>query len=195
MKWIKWLRSAAALLLALVLLTGAVPEITRADAAGAAEATVQLMAKSKKNKKNKSTPTPAPQATAASSAAAAAPTPTPEPDGPIIEPQAIADYLFAHGELPDNFITKKEAQALGWDSRYNYVSDVAPGKSIGGDYFGNYEGQLPKEKGRRYYEADCYYTKGKRNAYRVIFSNDGLVFYTDDHYTTFTQLFPSWEQQ
>ena len=111
--------------------------------------------------------------------------------GPLIEPQAIADYIFEHGKLPDNFITKKEAQALGWDSSYNYVSDVAPGKSIGGDKFGNYEGLLPSKKGRQWYEADCYYTKGKRNAYRIIFSNDGLVYYTDDHYESFTQMFPS----
>ena len=111
--------------------------------------------------------------------------------GPIIEPQAIADYIFEHGELPDNFITKKEAQNLGWDSSWNYVSDVAPGKSIGGDRFGNYEGLLPSKKGRTWYEADCYYTKGKRNAHRILFSNDGLVYYTDDHYESFTQMFPS----
>ena len=110
---------------------------------------------------------------------------------PIIEPQDIADYIFAHGELPDNFITKKEAQKLGWDSSYNYVSDVAPGKSIGGDRFGNYEGLLPSQKGRQWYEADCYYTKGKRNAHRILYSNDGLVYYTDDHYESFTQMHPS----
>ena len=110
---------------------------------------------------------------------------------PIIEPQAIADYIFQHGELPDNFITKKEAQKLGWDSSRNYVSDVAPGKSIGGDRFGNYEGLLPSKKGRTWYEADCYYTGGKRNAYRILFSSDGLVYYTDDHYESFTQMFPS----
>ena len=119
------------------------------------------------------------------------PAAAPEETGPIIEPQAIADYLFAHGELPDNFITKKEAQALGWDSTRNYVSDVAPGKSIGGDRFGNYEGNLPKVKGRTYYEADCYYTEGKRTAERIVYSSDGHVWYTEDHYVTFTELFPS----
>ena len=113
------------------------------------------------------------------------------PKGPIIEPQDIADYIFRYGKLPDNFITKKQAQNLGWDSSRNYVSDVAPGKSIGGDRFGNYEGLLPSKKGRTWYEADCYYTKGKRNAYRILFSNDGLVYYTDDHYESFTQMFPS----
>ena len=111
--------------------------------------------------------------------------------GLIIEPQAIADYIFRHGKLPENFITKKEAQALGWDSSRNYVSDVAPGKSIGGDRFGNYENRLPSRKGRTWYEADCYYTRGKRNACRILYSSDGLVYYTDDHYETFTQLFPS----
>ena len=113
------------------------------------------------------------------------------PNSPIIEPQAIADYIFKHGRLPDNFITKKEAQKLGWDSSRNYVSDVAPGKSIGGDRFGNYEGLLPSKKGRTWYEADCYYTKGKRNAHRILFSSDGLVYYTDDHYESFTKMYPS----
>ena len=114
-----------------------------------------------------------------------------EPTGPITDPQGIADYIFKYGKLPDNFITKKEAQALGWDSSYNYVGDVAPGMSIGGDKFGNYEGKLPSKKGRQWYEADCYYEGKKRNAHRILYSNDGLVYYTDDHYETFTQMFPS----
>ncbi len=121
----------------------------------------------------------------------AGPTATPVPEGPIIDPQSIADYLFAHGELPDNFITKTEARELGWGTRYRYVSDVAPGMSIGGDHFGNYERILPVGKGIRYYEADCYYTGGKRNAFRIIYSSDGRVWYTEDHYNTFTELFPS----
>ena len=132
-------------------------------------------------KKKKNTPTPAVTTT---------PEVTEEP-GPIIEPQRIADYLFEHGELPENFITKQEAKDLGWDSSWNYVSDVAPGMSIGGDYFGNYEGKLPKIKGRKYYECDCWYTGGKRNAYRIIYSNDGHVWYTEDHYNTFTEMSPS----
>ena len=116
--------------------------------------------------------------------------PTAEP-GPLDEAQRIADYIFEHGELPDNFITKKEAQALGWDKYINKVSDVAPGKSIGGDYFGNYEKQLPVVQGRKYYEADCFYFGGDRNEYRIIYSNDGHVWFTGDHYQTFTELFPS----
>ena len=138
-------------------------------------------------KKKKNTPTPA---VTAAPEVTVAPGITEEP-GPIIEPQRIADYLFEHGKLPENFITKQEAKDLGWDSSWNYVSDVAPGMSIGGDYFGNYEGKLPKIKGRKYYECDCWYTGGKRNAYRIIYSNDGHVWYTEDHYNTFTEMSPS----
>ena len=94
-------------------------------------------------------------------------------------------------ELPPNFITKKEAQALGWDSSWNYVSDVAPGMSIGGDKFGTYEGNLPQVQGRTYYECDCWYTGGKRNEYRIIYSNDGHVWYTEDHHNTFIEMEPS----
>ncbi len=148
-----------------------------------------VLAKSKKKKKASPTATPT-----------AAPTVTPEPaaaameeDGTYTAPQDIADYLFTYGKLPSNFITKKEAQALGWDSRSNYVGDVAPGKSIGGDYFGNYEQKLPTAKGRKYYECDCNYTGIRRGAERIIFSNDGLVYYTADHYETFTEMKPSWE--
>ncbi len=107
------------------------------------------------------------------------------------EAQRIADYIFENGKLPDNFIRKQEAERLGWDSRYNYVSDVAPGKSIGGDRFGNYEERLPVVQGRKYYEADCWYRGGKRNAYRIIYSSDGHVWYTGDHYSTFVELFPT----
>ena len=114
-----------------------------------------------------------------------------EEAGPITDPQGIADYLFAHGELPPNFITKAEAQALGWDG--GDLSRYAPGKSIGGDTFGNYEGQLPKAKGRKFRECDVRYSGGKRGAERIVYSNDGHVWYTADHYETFTELFPSKE--
>ncbi len=117
--------------------------------------------------------------------------PPEEEDGPVTEPQAIADYLFKHGELPENFITKEEAQDLGWDSSRNYVSDVSPGKSIGGDRFGNYEGQLPKARGRKFFECDANYTGGKRGPERIVYSSDGHVWYTKDHYGTFMELFPS----
>jgi len=109
----------------------------------------------------------------------------------IIAPQEIADYIFDHGELPDNFITKKEAEALGWDSSENYVSDVAPGKSIGGDRFGNYEELLPDKDGRTWKEADANYVSSPRGAERIVFSNDGLVYYTSDHYKSFKEMKPT----
>lgn len=113
-----------------------------------------------------------------------------EAAGPVTDPQGIVDYLDAYGRLPDNFLTKKEARALGWDSSRNYVGDVAPGMSIGGDRFGNYEGLLPDAKGRTWYECDANYGGGRRGAERVLYSSDGLYYYTDDHYQTFTQLYP-----
>ena len=106
-----------------------------------------------------------------------APTQAPQQTA-ITSPQDIADYIFAHGTLPDNFLTKNEARQLGWDSSQNYVSDVAPGYSIGGDKFGNYEG-------------DANYTAGPRGAERILYSSDGLVYYTNDHYQTFTEMHPS----
>ena len=88
------------------------------------------------------------------------------------------------------YLTKKEAEELGWDSYRGNLWDVAPGKSIGGSYFGNYEGLLPSKKGRKYYECDIDYNGGRRGAKRIIYSNDGLIFYTDDHYKSFEQLYP-----
>ncbi len=108
---------------------------------------------------------------------------------PVTDPQQIVNYLEIYGELPENFITKDEAKALGWDNRYNYVGEVAPGKSIGGDRFGNYEGKLPKARGRSYTECDIDFDGGYRNSKRIIFSNDGLIFYTEDHYETFEKLY------
>lgn len=134
--------------------------------------------------------TAAPQVTAAAETPTAVPEPAATP-GPMDEAQRIADYIFEHGELPENFITKKQAQDLGWNKYVNNVSDIAPGKSIGGDYFGNYEQKLPVVKGRKYYEADCFYFGGDRNEYRIIYSNDGHVWYTGDHYNTFIELFPT----
>ncbi len=139
-------------------------------------------------KKKKATPTPAPYVEVTPAPAAAGVTPV--PSGPLNQPQSIVDYLAKRGRLPDNFVTKKEAQKNGWDSRRNRLSDVLPGKSIGGDRFGNYEGILPTAKGRQYYECDCFYVSGSRNGCRLVYSNDGLYFYTGDHYVTFHEMHP-----
>lgn len=129
------------------------------------------------------------KATEAFAVNTAAPAATAAAETAITDPQEIADYIFAHGELPPNFITKKEAQALGWRGGDLYV--YAPGKSIGGSVFSNYEKKLPKVKGRVYRECDANYTGGKRGDDRIVYSNDGHVWFTSDHYETFIELFPS----
>lgn len=103
--------------------------------------------------------------------------------------EEVALYLHLYGHLPSNYITKNEAKDLGWDSSKGNLWKVAPGKSIGGDTFGNREGLLPKEKGRKYYECDIDYQGGRRGALRIVYSNDGLIYYTEDHYNTFELLY------
>lgn len=103
----------------------------------------------------------------------------------LTQADLVVAYLKKHGELPDYYITKKEASNLGWIASKGNLCDVLPGKAIGGDYFGNREGKLPKKNGRKYYEADLNYDCGRRNADRVVYSNDGLIFLTFDHYKSF----------
>ena len=110
-------------------------------------------------------------------------------DGEYTTKEDVAEYLYLYKHLPSNFITKDEAKALGWVSYEGNLWEVAPGKSIGGDYFGNMEGLLPKKSGRKYYECDIDFKGGSRNAKRIVYSNDGLIFYTDDHYESFEQLY------
>lgn len=112
-----------------------------------------------------------------------------EKDGSYISPEDVAEYIHTFGTLPDNFITKSEAKKLGWDSSKGNLWDVAYGKSIGGDRFGNYEKLLPEAEDRTYTECDVNYEGGYRGSERIIFSNDGLIFYTNDHYESFEQLY------
>ena len=129
------------------------------------------------------TPSPGPTAT-----------PTPEPvqmvaaidaNGSYTSRDDVALYLHTYGTLPGNFITKKEAQALGWPG--GGLDAYAPGKCIGGDYFGNYEGKLPDGN---YHECDIdTLGKSSRGAKRIIYSDTGEIYYTDDHYESFTQLY------
>lgn len=109
-------------------------------------------------------------------------------DGSYTTKEEVALYIHLYGRLPDNFITKAEARDLGWEG--GVLEPYAPGKTIGGDRFGNYEGLLPKKKGRTYLECDIN-TLGasSRGAERIVFSNDGLVYYTADHYESFTLLY------
>lgn len=110
-------------------------------------------------------------------------------DGEYTSKEEVALYIHLYNHLPDNFITKKEAKKLGWESKEGNLGEVAPGKSIGGDYFGNYEELLPEEDGRDYYECDIDSDGGYRGAKRIVFSNDGLIYYTEDHYESFELLY------
>ncbi|WP_036620842.1 ribonuclease domain-containing protein [Paenibacillus alvei] len=107
---------------------------------------------------------------------------------PLTDFEEVARYIRKHHSLPDNFITKKDAEKLGWNAKEGNLNEVAPGKSIGGDIFRNREGKLPKKKGRIWYEADMNYSKGFRGKDRLLFSNDGLIYKTEDHYGTFQQM-------
>ena len=115
-----------------------------------------------------------------------------ERDGLYDSMEEVAIYLTFFEELPENYITKREAQNLGWDNRKGNLWQVAEGCSIGGDRFGNYEGALPDEKGRRWTECDIDFDGGYRNGKRIVFSNDGLLYYTGDPYQTFDEVQVIW---
>lgn len=109
-------------------------------------------------------------------------------DGEYTSKEDVALYIHTYGKLPQNFIKKNEAKKLGWEG--GSLEPYAPDRSIGGDRFGNYEGLLPEAEGRRYTECDID-TMGRssRGAKRIVFSNDGLIYYTGDHYKSFELLY------
>ena len=115
-----------------------------------------------------------------------------EEDGWYDSMEEVAIYLTFFEELPGNYLTKKEAQALGWESRKGNLWDVADGCSIGGDRFGNYEALLPEAKGRKWTECDIDFDGSYRGAERIVFSNDGLIYYTGDHYESFEEIEVVW---
>lgn len=110
-------------------------------------------------------------------------------DGWYTSKEEVALYIHLYGDLPDNYVTKREAEEAGWSggSVERYTGE---GTAIGGSAFGNREGLLPKERGRTYTECDIDTVgKNSRGAKRIVFSNDGLVYYTDDHYESFELLY------
>ena len=109
-------------------------------------------------------------------------------DGSYTTKEDVALYIHTYGKLPGNFITKDDARDLGWEG--GGLEDYAPGMCIGGDRFGNYEGLLPDAPGRKWTECDID-TLGRdsRGAKRIVFSNDGLIYYTEDHYESFELLY------
>lgn len=97
----------------------------------------------------------------------------------------VIPYLKEHHKLPDYYITKKKARQMGWNANEGNLCDKLPGKVIGGDVFFNRENSLPNKNGRKWFEADLNYNCGHRGKDRLIFSNDGLIFVTYNHYKTF----------
>ena len=186
-----------ALLLLLCLLAGCVTVSVPAPQAAPTAAPTQteeltLLTPAPEAEAAAETPTDAPTA-APTEAPTAAPKPTATPvsvseDGVYDSRDEVALYIRLYGHLPSNYITKKQAENLGWPG--GYLEPYAPGKCIGGGRFMNYEGLLPDAPGRKYYECDID-TLGARSrgAKRIIFSNDGLIYYTADHYESFELLY------
>lgn len=133
--------------------------------------------------------TDAPTEDSTPAAASTEPALTVTENGVYDSKEEVALYLHLYGHLPSNYITKQEAEAKGWPG--GSLEPYAPGKCIGGNRFGNYEGLLPDAKNRKWTECDID-TLGARSrgAKRIIFSNDGLIYYTDDHYESFEKLYP-----
>lgn len=102
--------------------------------------------------------------------------------------QGVANYIHKHSTLPSNFITKEKAEELGWEPGKN-LWDHAPGKSIGGDIFTNSEESLPDANGRVWHECDINYHGGHRGSDRLVYSNDGLIYGTSNHYKTFKKYY------
>ena len=109
-------------------------------------------------------------------------------DGHYTDKDHVAAYIHEFKKLPSNYITKAEATKLGWKEK-GTLDKVAPGKSIGGDHFGNFEKQVPDKQGRSWKECDIDYVKGNRGAKRIVFSNDGLIYYSDSHYKDFVKMY------
>ena len=131
---------------------------------------------------------PAPTEEAAADETPATEEPTLDEDGVYTTKDELALYIHTYGHLPPNFVTKDEARAAGWNG--GSLEPYCPGKCIGGDRFGNREGLLPAKKGRVWTECDVNTLGAKsRGAERIVFSNDGLIFYTGDHYDSFQQLY------
>lgn len=115
--------------------------------------------------------------------------PTVEEDGWYTSKDEVALYIHTYGHLPGNFISKTKARDRGWVASEGNLDEVCPGMSIGGSRFYDDDGKLPYKRGRQWTECDINYHGGYRGAERIVFSNDGLVFYTADHYETFEQLY------
>lgn len=133
-----------------------------------------------------STPSAAPQDAQATSSAV---TVQVEHGSSYTSKEEVAAYLHKYGELPPNFISKTKAKKAGWVPSEGNLDEVCPGMSIGGSVFYNDDGKLPDAEGRTWHECDIDYHGGMRGPERIVWSTDGLIYYTPDHYETFEQLY------
>ncbi len=101
----------------------------------------------------------------------------------LTKEKTVIAYVKQNHQLPDYYVTKNEAKKQGWNPSQGNLCEVLPGKAIGGDYFGNREGKLPK--GKNYIEADVNYNCGNRNGDRIVFTKNGEVYLTKNHYKSF----------
>lgn len=110
-------------------------------------------------------------------------------DGIYTEKQDVAVYLHTYGHLPSNYITLQEAKDLGYRESEDNLGEIAKDKAIGGDVYENTDGMFPKEEGRTYRQCDVNVKDGKRGEERLIYSNDGLIFYSGDLFETYEQVY------
>ena len=165
----KWLRLALIALVLLVLIGGTLRQSAEAPDTAETPALTLVTASPEENAPPEESPSIA-------------------EDGSYTTRDDVALYLHSYGHLPANFVTKGEARKAGWNG--GSLEDYFPGCSIGGDRFGNREGLLPAAPGRVWYECDIN-TLGasSRGVERIVWSNDGLIYYTGDHYGSFIQLY------
>ncbi|CAQ85783.1 MULTISPECIES: ribonuclease domain-containing protein [Photorhabdus] len=104
----------------------------------------------------------------------------------LTEQNEVAAYLRQNNKLPDLYITKKQARDLGWNAKLGNLCQILPGRAIGGDKFANREKKLPIKPKRQWFEADVNYRCGHRGSDRLLYSSDGLIYLTLDHYKSFT---------
>ncbi|MGM9645281.1 MAG: ribonuclease domain-containing protein [Eubacteriales bacterium] len=97
-------------------------------------------------------------------------------------------YLYFYKKLPEYYVTKEFAEINRWQNKKGNLNEVLPGKMIGGDIYRNEDRKLPGSSGRIWYEADINYAGGFRGAHRILYSNDGLIFVSYDHYKTFYEI-------
>ena len=103
--------------------------------------------------------------------------------------EEVALYIHTYGTVPPNFVTKTKARNAGWEASEGNLWEVLPGKSIGGGGWHNDEEVMPGESYDQWYECDINYEGGYRGAERLVYSDNGMIFYTPDHYESYARIF------